>query len=31
LSSWLTDPVLKKNPCLLNNLKSIVEKECGVK
>ena len=31
LSSWLTDPVLKKNPAvLLNNLKSVLERDCKV-
>jgi hypothetical protein len=30
LSSWLTDPALKKNPSLLNNLKTVLEKECIV-
>ena len=30
LSSWLTEPVLKKNPQLLNNLKAVLEKECIV-
>ena len=30
ISIWLSDPVLKRNPSLLNNLKSVLEKECIV-
>lgn len=30
ISSYLSDPVLKRNPGLLNNLKSVLEKECIV-